>query len=72
MFEKGDEINAEGPGQNLLHYLTHLVQRKHEDDLLFMEDFKPCENVKHVTKEDIATELGNIQNDVPVTKKEVE
>lgn len=67
-----NEIKAQKPGQNLLHFITDLMHKKDEDALLFMDDFKSCEKAERVTKEDIAKELGSFQKAVAVTQKEVE
>lgn len=66
------ETKSRESDQNLLHFITELVQRRDESALNFTEDMPHVHKAKRVAKEDVARELTTFQRAVTLTAKEVE
>lgn len=66
------ETKSRESDQNLLHFITELVQRRDESVLNFTEDMPHVHKAKRVAKEDVARELTTFQRAVTLTAKEVE
>lgn len=66
------ETKARTKDQNLLHFITQLLERKDPDAVLFTEEMGDLVKAKRVAKEDIARELTTFQRAVSLTSSEVE
>lgn len=66
------ETKARESDQNLLHFITELLQRRDESALRFTEDMPHVHKAKRIAKEDIGRELTTFQRAVTLTAKEVD